>query len=96
MSMDIYANCGIIISSREVKKERNFSMYRMYVIDGSLEFNRKEFESFLIDHIHDNELYDLKGLLGDGAINVERHVKHHPLRLAKEIFGVDAVVTYIK
>lgn len=71
-------------------------MYRMYVVDGSLEFNRKEFESFLIDHIHDNELYDLNGLLGGGAISVERHVKHHPLRLAREIFGADAVVTYTK
>ena len=71
-------------------------MYRMYVVDGSLEFTRKEFESFLIEHIHENELYDLNGLLGDGVASIERHVKHHPLRLAREIFGADAVVTYTK
>ena len=69
---------------------------RMYVIDGSMEFNRKEFEDFLIEHIHENELYDLANLLGDGAKGVERHVKHHPFRLAREIFGADNVVTYEK
>lgn len=71
-------------------------MNRMYVVDGSLEFNRKEFESFLIEYIHENELYNLANLLGDGAASVERHVKHHPLRLAREIFGMDNVVTYTK
>ena len=69
---------------------------RMYVIDDSLEFTRKEFESFLIEFIIDNELFGLRGLLGDGAVSVERHVKHHPFRLAKEIFGEDKVVTYVK
>lgn len=63
----------------------------LYLLNG-LEFNRNEFEQFLIEHIHENELYDLRGLLGDGKISVERHVKHHPLRLAREIFGPDNVV----
>lgn len=69
-------------------------MNRFYVIDGSMEFSREEFIEFLIDYIHDNELYDLRNLLGDGKISVERHVKHHPLRLAREIFG--DVETYTK
>jgi hypothetical protein len=80
-----------------VKKERYLLMNnRFYVIDGSLEFNRREFEDFLIEQIHENELYDLRGLLGDGAYGVELHVRHHPLRLAREIFGEDRVVTYTK
>lgn len=71
-------------------------MNRMYVIDGSMEFNRKEFEEFLTELIHDNELYDLTGLHGDDPKWVERHVKHHPLAIAKEIFGEERVVTYTR
>lgn len=69
---------------------------RIYIIDDSLEFNRKEFEEFLIETIVENEMYDLRNLLGDGKASVERHVKHHPFRLAREIFGDDRVVTYEK
>ena len=70
-------------------------MDRMYVVDG-LEFGRKEFEEFLITLIYENELYDLTGLLGNGKVSVERHVKHHPFRIAREIFGAENVVTYTK
>ena len=70
-------------------------MNRMYVVDDEMVFNRKDFEAFLINWIFDNELFELRNLLGDGAIGVERHVKHHPLRLAKEIFGDDNVLTYV-
>ena len=69
-------------------------MTRFYVIDDEMTFNRKDFEAFLISWIFDNELFNLRNLLGDGAIGVERHVKHHPLRLAREIFGDDNVVTF--
>lgn len=69
-------------------------MTRFYVIDDEMTFNRKDFEAFLINWIFDNELFNLRNLLGDGAIGVERHVKHHPFRLAREIFGEDNVVTF--
>lgn len=69
---------------------------QMYIIDDSLEFNRKEFEEFLIETIVENEMYNLIYLLGDGKASVERHVRHHPFKLAKEIFGDDRVVTYEK
>lgn len=74
-------------------------MDKGYIINGVLEFDRKEFEEFLIDYIQDNELYNLRNLIGiEGAKNiekvVERNVKHHPLRIAREIFGHDNVVTF--
>ena len=69
---------------------------RMYIIDDSLEFNRKEFEEFLIETIVENEMYNLRNLLGDGKAGVERHVKHHPFRLAREIFEDNRIVTYEK
>ena len=69
-------------------------MTRFYVVDDEMTFNRKDFEAFLINWIFDNELFNLRNLLGDGAIGVERHVKHHPLRLAREIFGEDNVITF--
>lgn len=65
---------------------------KFYLINGTYEFNRKDFEEFLIDYIHDNELYELRGLLGGGRKSVKHHVKHHPLRLAREIFGEENVV----
>ena len=76
-------------------------MDRGYIINGVLEFDRKEFEEFLIDYIQDNELYNLRNLIGiRGAKNiekvVERNVKHHPFRLAREIFGQDNVVTFTR
>ena len=70
-------------------------MNRYYVVDG-FEYNRVDFENFLIEWIHENKLYDLRNLMGDGNIGVERHVKHHPYRLAREIFGEDHVATYEK
>jgi hypothetical protein len=69
-------------------------MNRIYVVDDEMIFNRKEFEAFLITWIFDNELFELRNLLGDGAIGVELHVKHHPLRIAREIFGEDKVLTF--
>ena len=71
-------------------------MNNQFYLIGAFEFNRKEFEEFLIDYIHDNELYELYGLLGDGRDSVERHVKHHPYRLAREIFGEENVVICTK
>ena len=65
-------------------------MNRMYVIEGHLELNRKEFEEFLIDYIEENELFDLRNLTG---VSVRRSVEHHPLRLAREI-GFD-VITFL-
>lgn len=65
---------------------------KFFLINGTYEFNKKDFEEFLIDYIHDNELYELRGLLGGGRKSVKRHVKHHPLRLAREIFGEENVV----
>ena len=56
-----------------------------YIINDTMEMTRKEYENFLIDYINENELFDLRNLLGDGAMGVEHHVKHHPLRLGREI-----------
>ena len=79
-----------------IREEREVveMMNRVYVVDGSLEMNRKEFENFLIELIHENELYDLPGLHGDDSKWVERHVKHHPYWLALQIFGENRVVTF--
>ena len=64
-----------------------------YLINGTMELTRKEFEEMLIDHIIENKLYNLKGLLGDTFEEaIIRHVKHHPFRLAKEIFGEENVI----
>lgn len=79
-------------------------MNGMYVIDGSMEFNRKEFEHYLFDLITENELFDLRNLNNGGCdLNgitdeeqrdriIKRKISHHPFRLAKEIFGEDRVV----
>lgn len=71
-------------------------MTRFYVLCNTVVFDRPLFEAFLINYIHAHQMYDLRNLLGDGAVSVERHVQHHPLRLAKEIFGRDNVITYEK
>lgn len=71
-------------------------MTRYYVLSETVVFDRPAFEAFLINYIHAHKLYDLRNLLGDGAVSVERHVQHHPFRTAKEIFGCDKVVTYEK
>ena len=76
-------------------------MDRGYIINGVLEFDRKEFEEFLFYCIQDNELYNLRNLIGienaeDTEKVVKRNIKHHPLRLAREIFGKDNVVTFTR
>ena len=64
-----------------------------YLINGTMELTRKEFEDMLIDHIIENKLYNLRGLLRDTFEEaIIRHVKHHPFRLAKEIFGEENVI----
>ena len=69
---------------------------RMYVVDG-FEYNRKEFISFLLTLIHENELYDLAELSNTTTEEgIERRVKNRPLHVAYEIFGHDRVVTYLK
>lgn len=60
-------------------------MSAFYIINENMELTHREFEEFLIDYINENELFDLCNLLGDGEAGVVRHVKHHPLRLAREI-----------
>ena len=71
-------------------------MNRFYVIDGTIVLDFHAFRAFLINYIHEHKLYDLRNLLGDGEASVERHVNHHPFRLAKEIFGADRVITYVE
>lgn len=86
----------------------NMMIDRMYVIDGSMEMNRKEFEHFLFELITDNEIFDLRNL-NNGGVNlieieneddrntiIKRKISHHPFRLAREIFGENRVVTYEK
>jgi hypothetical protein len=69
-------------------------MNRYYVIDGSMEMNRSEFENWLIDLVNDNELTaDEFPSLGT-SVTPERSIKHHPLRVAREM-GFD-VETYTK
>ncbi len=84
----------------------NMMTDRMYVIDGSLELNRRDFEHYLFDLITENELYDLRNLNNGGTdireisddeerfTIIKRKISHHPFRLAREIFGEDRVVTY--
>lgn len=72
-------------------------MARMYIVDASLELNRKEFENYLFELITENELYDLKNLMGaTKESDIKRVIAHHPYRLAKEIFGIGRVFTYLK
>ena len=79
---------------------------RMYVIDNSMEMNRRDFEHYLFELITENELFDLRNLNNGGCdLNgvtdeeqrdriIKRKISHHPLRLAREIFGEDRVATY--
>lgn len=69
-------------------------MIRMYELFNTVEFKRPEFEAYLINYIHKNKLYNLRYLLGNGKNSVEQHVHHHPLSLAREIFGHDNVNTF--
>ena len=66
---------------------------RIYILEDTLEQTRREFENFLIDYIIENEL-DLRNLTG---VSIERSVKHHPLRLAREIgFKVNTYLTKVE
>lgn len=69
---------------------------RYYTIYGAITMDRPTFEAYLINYINRDKLYNLVGLLGDGKASVERHVHHHPFRLAKEVFGPDNVITFEK
>ena len=60
-------------------------MSAFYIINETLELTRREYEEFLIDYINENELFDLRWLLGDGEAGVRTHVRHHPLSLGREI-----------
>lgn len=69
---------------------------RYYVIDGSLEFTRKEFEKFLLETVEENGLTPNEiPSLGTG-VTPARSIEHHPFRVARQIFGADNVVTYEK
>lgn len=71
-------------------------MNRMYVVNG-FEYNRKEFISFLLTLIQENELYDLAELSNATTeVGIERRVNNRPLHVAYEIFGKERVVTYCK
>lgn len=56
-----------------------------YLVCGVILFDRHSFEDLVIQRIHEDKLYNLRNLTG---VSIERSVKHHPLRLAKEI-GID-------
>lgn len=64
-----------------------------YLVDGIITFTRRDFEDFLIQRIYeDNESSEtLIHLLP--TTTIERNVRHHPLRLAREM-GID--VEYIR
>lgn len=59
--------------------------------------NRKDFEDFIEDYIHRHGLYDLNYLLymWDADTTQKKYkyvrinVEHHPLRIAREIFGYE-------
>ena len=69
---------------------------RFYILHHALVTDRATFEAFLINYINEKQLYELRNLLGDGKAGVETHVHHHPLRLAREIWGYENVQTYVK
>ena len=94
------------VKEREVTVMTNMMNDRMYVIDGSREMNRRDFEHYLFELITENELFGLRNL-NNGGVDLEniadeeerdtiikRKISHHPFRLAREIFGEDRVVTY--
>lgn len=69
-------------------------MNRYYIINGSMEMNRSEFENWLIGLVNDNELTaDEFPSLGTG-VTPEKCIKHHPLRVAREM-GFE-IETYTK
>lgn len=53
-----------------------------YIIEQTIKFERRDFEDFLIQLIAEDKLYNLRNLTGT---TIEKSVRHHPLRLAKEI-----------
>ena len=74
--------------------------YKLY----DIEFTRPAFEDLLIQVILSKQLFNLVGLVGASAEElpknipmwVERNVKHHPLRLGRELYGAVVVVTYTR
>ena len=66
-------------------------MERMYIIDDSLEFNKREFVMFLLDLIEDN---DLAEMLGFTKNEIERRVNNRPFCIGKRL-GLN-VVTFLK
>lgn len=69
---------------------------RYYEINNMVRFNRKEMENFLIHYVakHNLTAGEIPSL-GTG-VTIERSIKHHPFRVARQIFGNDKVVTYTK
>lgn len=62
-----------------------------YLVNGVIVFSRPDFERFILQHIYEDKLFNLRNL--PPTTTIERNVAHHPLRIAKEI-GLD--VEYIK
>lgn len=65
----------------------------MYLVDGVFELNRAEFEEKILDYCLENDIKcgDLCNLLV--TTSLERNIKHHPLRIAREL-GWDVVVLH--
>lgn len=58
---------------------------RHYIIDMSLEMNRRDFENWLLELIKENSLTANEiPALGTG-VTIERSVRHHPLRCARQM-----------
>ena len=67
-------------------------MQRMYKVENK-NYNRNEFEKFLVSYITTNKLH-LQHLII--TTTIEKNVKHHPYRIAQEIFGQDKVKTWVE
>lgn len=68
---------------------------RFYIIDGVLEFSRKEFIDFLIESIIENETGEKIACISSNDPKiVRRRVEHHPLRTGMAL-GYE-VYTYLK
>ena len=58
---------------------------RHYVIDMNLDMNRHDFENWLLELIKENNItVDKVPALGTG-VTIERSVRHHPLRCARQM-----------
>ena len=68
---------------------------RFYIVNGVLEFSRKEFIDFLIEFIIENEVGEEIACIGSNRPEiVSRKVEHHPLRTGMAL-GYE-VYTYLK